>query len=292
MVMDTKELAGKVALVTGGTGAVGRGVAMALAEAGARVYITGRHRSRRPQNTGSKHFGTLRTAVQDIESVGGSAIPIRCDHRKDAQTRAVFQRIENEVGRLDILVNGVWAGYQRLRGEVPEDGPFTGDEEFWEQPLALWDEMFVGVRASYVASSLAAPMMIRQGGGLIANITFYPGRCYFQNVSYGVSHAAIDRMTADMALELKPHGVAVVAVCPMGAVEDTKWGVEGAESGLFVGRGIIAVYADRRRMEKAGRVLGTRVLAKEYGFTDDNGIRPEVSKEDLDLVRSHYPEWL
>jgi len=278
-------LKGKVALVTGASKQVGRGVAIGLAEAGAKVYVTGRHMTRR--RYGRKNpWGTLKQTVKEIEEVGGTGVPIVCDHTKDHQTRAVFDQIEQEEDQLDILVNCVWAGYEKMRA----DKTFPWHSDFWNQPSVLWDDMFVGVRASYTASSMAAPLMVKQESGLIVNISWFVGRLYSENVAYGVSHAAIDRMAADMAIELKPHKVAMVSLSPMGVVEDTQWNVKDAESARFIGRVITELYKDKHLMSKSGQVLGTRILGKHYGITDDNGKLPRVIPKYRHRLKA-YPEW-
>lgn len=275
-----KPLEGKVALVTGATRQVGQGVAIGLAEAGALVYITGRHlNEKKPPGKGKPNpfWGSLRNTEKAIKAVGGTVIPICCDHRKDEQTQVVFEQIEKEQGRLDILVNSAWGGYERMRGAYPEDGPFDFQGNFWEQPLSLWDEMqVVGVRSNYIAGALAARMMVRQQQGLIVSISFVSGRKYLSNVAYGVSHAAIDRMAQDMAIELQPFRVASVVLYPMGDVQDKRWGGPECESPVFVGRAVAALAGDEKVFDRSGQILLTRALAKEYGFTDTDGSQPEI----------------
>lgn len=185
-------LKGKVAIVTGATRGVGRGVGHELARLGARVFVTGRS---------AAHHEHL---DERITSIG-------CDHREDAQVEAAFNLVVREAGTVDILVNNVWGGYERM----VVDGQFTWGKPFWEQPLWRWDAMFgAGVRAHYQASQLAAPSMIAQRRGLIVNISSWAAQKHLGNVAYGVSKAATDKLTADMAAELKPHGVAVVSLYP------------------------------------------------------------------------------
>ncbi len=113
--------------------------------------------------------------------------------------QAVFEQIKQRDGRLDILVNNAWGGYKRLRNRKAYPG-YKWKAPFWQQPIDVWDEMFaVGVRSNYVASVLAAAMMLEQGSGLIVSISFYSGRKYYGNVPYGVSKAAVDRLAQDMA---------------------------------------------------------------------------------------------
>jgi dehydrogenase/reductase SDR family protein 1 len=251
-------LDGKVALVTGGTSGVGRGVGRALAAHGARVFVTGR----------SSHDG-----VPLDEHVTG----IRCDHRLDAQVTAAFEHVAREARGIDILVNNVWGGYERM----VEDGQFTWPKPFWEQPLWRWDPMFsAGVRAHYHASQLAAPAMVANRRGLIVNISFWAAQKHIANVAYGVSKAATDKMTADMAAELRPYGVAVVSLYP-GLVRTEKvmeaaaWlDLTNSESPEFVGRAVAALAADPDVIRHSGKVLVAASLATLYGFTDIDGKTP------------------
>jgi NAD(P)-dependent dehydrogenase (short-subunit alcohol dehydrogenase family) len=185
-------LKGKVAVVTGGTKGVGRGVARELAGAGALVYATGR-------------------SIPDANECEGRIHWVRCDHRDEDQVAEVFDAIARETSAVDVLVNNVWGGYERM----VEDGQFTWGKPFWEQPLWRWDAMFeAGVRAHYQASQLAARRMVAQRHGLIVNLSTWAAQKRIGNVAYGVSKAATDKLTADMADELKPHGVAVVSLYP------------------------------------------------------------------------------
>ena len=253
-----QNLNGKVALVTGASRGVGKGVALELAGAGAAVYITGR-------------------SVEDMRYISGAGTAVECDHRDDGQVESAFRRISDEQGRLDILVNNVWGGYENM----VEDGEFTWTRPFWRQPLWRWDSMFAaGVRAHYVASAYAAREMVGRRGGLIVNISFWAAQKYIGNVAYGVSKAATDKMTADTAHELKDHNVAVVSLYP-GLVRTEKvmeaaayLDLSNSESPRFVGRAVAALASDPNVMEKSGRVLVAAALAGEYGFTDVDGRQP------------------
>src|SRR5512140_407539 len=165
-------LDGKVAVVTGATKGVGRGIACELALHGARVFVTGR-------------------SAGDHLHLGERITGIRCDHRIETQVEAAFSLIAREATPIDILVNNVWGGYERM----VENGDYTWLKPFWEQPLWRWDAMFsAGVRAHYQASQLAAPAMIAQRSGLIVNISFWAAQKHIGNVAYGVSKAATDKM--------------------------------------------------------------------------------------------------
>jgi dehydrogenase/reductase SDR family protein 1 len=251
-------LDGKVAVVTGATKGVGRGIVRELARRGARVYATGR-------------------SAPDHERIDEQTIGIRCDHRVDAQVDAAFERILKESRAIDVLVNNVWGGYERMI----DNGEFTWPRPFWQQPLWRWDAMFgAGVRAHYHASQLAAPSMIAQRHGLIVNISSFAAQTYAGNVAYGVSKAATDKMAADMASELKPQGVTVVSIYP-GLVRTEKVMESGAwldlsnsESPEFIGRAVVALATDPDVLRHSGKVLVAAGLAKEYGFTDLDGTTP------------------
>jgi dehydrogenase/reductase SDR family member 1 len=251
-------LDGSVAVVTGGTKGVGRGVGRELALQGARVFITGR-------------------SAPDRGRLDERITGIRCDHRVDTQVQTAFNFILSETTAIDILVNNVWGGYERM----VEDGNFTWPKPFWDQPLWRWDAMFsAGVRAHYQASQLAAPAMIARRRGLIVNISFWAARKHIGNVAYGVSKAATDKMTEDLATELKPHGVAVVSLYP-GLVRTEKimeaakfLDLTNSESPEFIGRAIAALAADPDVLRYTGKVLVAAALAKEYGFIDIDGKSP------------------
>ena len=277
-------LSGKVALVTGATRSVGRGVAHALSQLGAKVYITARHAKEAKKPPGAERhtfWGSLDITVREGREMGAtSLVPVVCDHRDDDQTAGLFERIIRDDGHLDIVVHAAWGGYERLRGGYPEDGPFDWSADFWAQPLSLWDEMqVVGVRSNYLVSAFAARMMVAQRSGLLVSISYRCGQEYSENVAYSTSHAAMDTMARHMAIDLKPYDVAPVSLYPMGAVEDVAWDVSGAESGVFVGRAVAALYADPALMSKTGKVFGTRALAPIHGFTDTDGSQPEISEE-------------
>lgn len=205
----------------------------------------------------------------------GTAIP--CDHREDQQVYRVFDRILEEQGRIDVLVNNAWGGYENMI----EEGEYTWPRPFWQQPLWRWDAMFqTGVRAAYVASGLAAPIMLAQRNGLIVNLSYWAAQKHLANVAYGVAKAATDKLTADMAHELREHNVAVVSLYP-GLVRTEKvmaaaqWlDLSNSESPRFIGRAVAALANDSDIMGKSGKVLVAAALAQEYGFTDVDGNMP------------------
>ena len=253
-------LEGKVAVVTGATRGVGRGVGRELARSGAQVFVTGR-------------------SAPDYERLDERTMGIRCDHRQADEVEAAFARISREAGAIDILVNNVWGGYERMI----EDGAFTWSRPFWEQPLWRWDAMFgAGVRASYQASQLAAQAMVARRRGLIVNISFWAAQKHIGNVAYGVSKAATDKMTADMETELKDHGVAVVSLYPglvrtEKVMEAARWlDLTNSESPEFIGRAVVALATDPDVLRHTGKVLVAAALAAGYGFTDIDGKTPRA----------------
>jgi NAD(P)-dependent dehydrogenase (short-subunit alcohol dehydrogenase family) len=275
--MGTKELAGQVAVVTGASRGVGKGIAVELATAGAIVYITGRTVEEGAGPEGLS--GTILRTAREAEELGGSCIPIRCDHRNDAEVAAVFRRVMEEEGRLDVLVNNVWGGYE----ELVVDGRYVESLPFWEQPLGRWDAMFAaGVRAHYIASVFAARAMIERRRGLIVTISFWAAQTFMGSPAYGAAKAADDKLIADMAHQLRPHGVAAVSLYP-GLVRTENvmrfaeyFDLSNSESPRFVGRAVAALAADPHVMEKSGQVLVAAALAQEYEFTDVDGTRPRV----------------
>jgi dehydrogenase/reductase SDR family protein 1 len=191
----------------------------------------------------------------------------------------VFARIAADVGTLDLLVNNAWGGYERM----VENGAFTWAAPFWEQPLHRWTSMMdAGVRAAFVVSSHAVRMMVPQRRGLIVNISFWAAQKHLGNVVYGVAKAATDKMTADMAQELQPHGIAVVSLYPglvrTEAVLEAAAGgwldLSNSESPEFTGKVIAALAGDPGLMRRSGRVLVGAAVAEEFGLVDVDGRRP------------------
>lgn len=268
-------LHGRVALVTGASRGVGKGIALGLGEAGATVYLTGR--TVQPGGSPGGMGDTLQAAAAEVTAAGGQGIAAPCDHTDDEQVRSLFARIEADHGRLDLLVNNVWGGYEHFY-----DGTkFWEEQGFWTTPLSRWDKSFdAGVRAHYVASVLAAPIMIRQGSGLIVNISFFAAGRDDRGVIYGVAKNADDRMAACMAHELRPHNVAAVSLYP-GLVRTESvlaaaahFDMSNSESPQFIGRAVAALAADPNIMQKSGQVLVAAQVALDHGFTDIDGKQP------------------
>ena len=254
---ESGESHAQVALVTGASRGVGRGVATALASAGMTVYATGR-------------------TIGNTNLAEAGVIPITCDHSDDAAVSEVFTRVLTETGKLDVLVNSAWGGYERM----VENGRFTWPDRFWQQPAWRWDAMIdVGVRAAFVASQHAARAMVPMRHGLIVNISHWAAQKYIGNLLYGLSKVAIDKMTSDMAHELRPHGVNVVSVYP-GLVRTEAvlaagvFDLSNSESPEFIGRAVAALANDPDASRWSGKWVVAAALAREYGFTDVDGKQP------------------
>jgi NAD(P)-dependent dehydrogenase (short-subunit alcohol dehydrogenase family) len=208
---------------------------------------------------------------------------VRCDHNVDEEVDVLFSRVKDEnQGRLDLLINNAWGGYEQY-----EFDRFT--LPFWEQPLRHWQGMFeAGVRAHLVASRLVAPLMLAARRGLIINTVAWDRGLYLGNLFYDVAKAAIIRIAFGMSEELRPHGVAAIALAP-GFVRTERvmaehvfqpFSLDRTESPEYTGRAVAFLADDPRIMEKSGKILAVGDLAKEYGFTDIDGKQPPAFRID------------
>jgi dehydrogenase/reductase SDR family member 1 len=259
----------KVAVVTGASRGLGKGIALGLGEAGAIVYVTGR-------STGASETslpGTIEATATEISRLGGEGIAVRCDHRIDSDVEAVFNRVRREHGRLDLLVNNAFAS--------PEQRVLWGGRRFWELPIALWDDLVdVGLRSHFVASRYAAPIMIEQGHGLIINVASHAaGRPKSEKsrviLPYSVSKAGLHRLSADMAVELRATGVAVASVWPPASKTEGVLtqpevfaDVNAWRAPIFTGRVIVALVARGDAHARTGEALVVEDLAEALGVTD------------------------
>lgn len=268
-------LKGKVAVVTGASRGVGKGIAIGLGEAGATVYVTGRTIQEGADI--EKLGGTVFKTAEEVTAIGGKGIAVICDHRDDAQVEKLFQHVKEENGQLDILVNNAWGGYEKMR----EGKSFTYFKPFWEQPFWRWDAMFAaGVRAAYTSSAFAARLMTKKKSGLIVNISFWSAQVYLGNTQYGVSKAAVDKMSEYIAHELKKYKVAVVSLYP-GLVRTESvlrsaqhFDMSNSESPQFIGRVVAALATDPNITKKSGKVLIAAQEALEYSIKDIDGKQP------------------
>ena len=289
MTWAAPDLRGRVAVVTGASRGVGRGIALVLGECGATVYVTARS-TRAHARGDTAGPGTVEDTADAVTARGGRGIAAPTDHTDDARTAALFARVDDEQrGRLDLLVANAWGGYEgnALAG-------FTAP--FWEQPLERWDAMFTaGLRAQFCA---AAPAMVRNRSGVIVVTggTDLPGH-YLGNVPYDTVKAAASRLVVGLARELREHGVAAVGVYPGFTRTEAvvaAFAAQGADpppethSPEFVGRAVAAVLADPDRMRLSGTGAQAADHAARYGFTDTDGrtIAPFALSDEFRLTPS------
>ena len=265
-------LAGRIAVVTGASRGIGKGIAIALGERGAVVYVTGRTSGA----TGADER-TIEETARAVKEAGGEGRPIQCDHGDDAQIAALFERVRDEAGHLDLLVNNVY--------KIPNPPAWGGG--FWDHPIQIWDDQVgIGLRAHYVASWHAAPLLFAaadaSGSAAILNVSSPGGQSYHFSSSYGAGKAGLDRLTKDMAQELAPKNVAALVLYP-GAVAtefildsagQTGMDVSQLQTPLFVGRTAAALLAADDRMARSGSIQWCEDLAEEFDVVDENGGRP------------------
>ena len=279
-------LKGVVAVVTGASRGAGKGIAIALGAEGATVYVTGR-----TVNEGDAPLpGTVAGTADAVTKAGGKGIAVACDHSKDADVKALFERVAKEQGKLDILVNNATF----LHDELINKGGF------WEKPLELVDILDVGLRSGYVASWYAAPLMVKQKNGLIAFTSSFGSSCYMHGPGYGAQKVGVDKFAKDMAVDLRAHNVAAVSIW-MGmlrtdrtrramdrAAEQYAGFWEIAETPEFTGHLLSAIYRDPKRAEKSGQVIIGAELALEYGINDE-GRQPPSHRPMLGAPTQAHP---
>jgi NAD(P)-dependent dehydrogenase (short-subunit alcohol dehydrogenase family) len=272
-----------VALVTGASRGAGRGIALELGAAGATVYVTGRSVDGGP--TTDNVPGTIDESAREVTNRGGHGVAVRCDHTVDADVESLFARVRADHGRLDLLVNNVWGGYEDSDCRPLPLAPF------WEQSVRQWDRMFTaGVRAHITASRLAVPLMLPQRRGLIvsttANLDALP---YIRNLFYDLAKHSVGRLVWAMAQELRDHGVAALAVAPgfmrtervveafrrAGAADAINGPGGPKETTAYLGRAIVALVSDSEVLKRSGQLVEVGTLAHEYGFTDADGTQPQ-----------------
>jgi NAD(P)-dependent dehydrogenase (short-subunit alcohol dehydrogenase family) len=296
-----RPLRGRVALVTGASRGIGRGIAAGLGEAGATVYVTGR--SLDAAGSSDPVGGSLTETREAVENAGGRCHAVAVDHRDDTQVENLFRRIEREQeGRLDLLVNNAYGGVRALRSSY--------GQPFWEADPGLWDACNdVGLRSHYMASRWAARLMVPRRQGVIATISSWGGLGPIFGVAYGAGKSACDRMASEMAAELRPHGVASIALWPgivgtehigelmaeRGRGEQADPAMRGMASGfnwespLFVGRVVAALAADPGVMRWSGRVGIVAERAARHGISDADGQRPASLRSLRFLLPSLLP---
>eukprot|EP00281_Chroomonas_sp_CCMP1168_P018834 CAMPEP_0206230410 /NCGR_PEP_ID=MMETSP0047_2-20121206/10247_1 /ASSEMBLY_ACC=CAM_ASM_000192 /TAXON_ID=195065 /ORGANISM="Chroomonas mesostigmatica_cf, Strain CCMP1168" /LENGTH=374 /DNA_ID=CAMNT_0053653837 /DNA_START=32 /DNA_END=1156 /DNA_ORIENTATION=+ len=266
-----ESLAGKVAVVTGASRGIGRGIALGLGEKGATVYVTGRSED------------AIRATADEVTARGGRGVPVVCDHSNDEAIKGLFEKIEKEEGKLNILVNNCFSAVRDLAGSLGAGIDHKG--KFWERGLDWWDKInAVGLRAHFIASQHAVPLMLRNASaeepGLLVTVSSMGGSFYIFDAAYGVGKAAKDRMAHDMAVELKDQNIASISLWP-GAVkteiieeEIIKKGAKNAagfemgESTEYSGRAVASLALDQDVMKMTGRTLWTADLGDKYSFAD------------------------
>ncbi|MFF4422502.1 SDR family oxidoreductase [Streptomyces sp. NPDC001549] len=296
MTTKTRQLAGKVALVAGGTRGGGRGIAIELGAAGATVYVTGRSSGARRSDLGRPE--TIEETAEKITAAGGVGVPVRTDHSDPEEVRALVARIAAEQdGRLDILVNSVWGG-----------DPLTD----WEHPL--WEQdlnqglllLRRAVETHVITSRYALPLMVARKSGLVVEVTDGNTARYRGSFFYDMAKSAVIRLAVAQAAELRPHGVAAVSLTPGflrseallehfgvteanwrdGAAKDPNFA--HSETPAYLGRAVVALAADPDVMARTGRALATWDLYKEYGFTDADGTQPDFAAHWARNLKAEY----
>jgi NAD(P)-dependent dehydrogenase (short-subunit alcohol dehydrogenase family) len=261
-----------VVVVTGASRGAGRGIAIGLGAHGCTVYVTGRS-----EKQGDAPLpGTIYETAEAVTAAGGKGIAVRVDHADDTQVKALFEQVQREQGRLDILVNNACL----IRDEVMH--PLN----FWEKPLNIVDMLDVGLRSSYVASYYAAPMMAKQQSGLVIFTSASGAVHYVFGAVYGAHKAGMDKFAADMAVDFKPFGVAALSIW-MGALRTERLALlieahpekfaklaEIAETPEFTGHVIWALHNDPQLMQMSGQTLIGAELAVKYGIKDTGGRQP------------------
>ncbi len=288
-------LKGHVVVVAGATRGAGRGIARALGETGAIVYCTGR--SVRGKPSPYKRPETIDETAEMINAAGGTAIPVRVDHTVESEVEALFARIHHTHGRLDVLVNSI-------AGEAPMMAQWCS---FWKTNLRRGEAVFQQSLLSHIITAKhAAPLMVSRRRGLIVEVTendilWAGGNPLTQTVKL-----ALKGLAFNMAAELKPHGVAAVAITPgflrseamldHFEVTEANWREGGkkdenfleSESPLFIGRGVAALAQDTHILERTGQLFSSWELGREYRFTDADGRRPDWGAVKIDFSR-HPP---
>jgi dehydrogenase/reductase SDR family member 1 len=258
-------LQGRIAVVTGSSRGIGRGAAIALGEQGATVYVTGR-------TTGDGEL-TIDTTVKMVDDAGGRGIAVKVDHGVDAEIGALFEQVRAEQGKLDILVNNVY--------KIPDPPAWGGG--FWDHPISVWDDQVgIGLRAHYVASWYAAPLLFEAGpGGFVCNVSSPGGQSYHFSSSYGAGKAGLDRLSADMAIELAPKGIACVSLYPGSVATEfiKEWSAKRgtdlstSQTTLLVGRTIAALATAPDLMARSGSIQWVEDVSEEFDVRDEFGNR-------------------
>jgi NAD(P)-dependent dehydrogenase (short-subunit alcohol dehydrogenase family) len=294
-------LTGKVALVAGATRGAGRGTAVALGQAGATVYCTGR--TTRRQRSEYDRPETIEETAELVDGAGGEGIAVEVDHLQPAQVEALVRRIEDERGRLDVLVNDIWGGEKLIEWNVP----------VWEHDLEGGLRMLrLAIDTHLITSHFALALLVRRPAGLVVEMTDgtreYNAEHYRLSAFYDLAKTAVIRLAFAQSRELSPHGCTAVALTPgwmrsemmlehYGVTEAT-WReatvgsphfVAISESPRFVGRAVAALAADPQVQRRNGGSFSSGGLAREYGFTDVDGSRPDCWRYMVEVQDAGLP---
>jgi NAD(P)-dependent dehydrogenase (short-subunit alcohol dehydrogenase family) len=296
----TGTLDGKVALVAGATRGAGRGTAVALGEAGATVYCTGRTTAE--QRSEYDRPETIEETAALVSAAGGTGIAVQVDHLQSEQVADLVNRIDAEQGRLDVLVNDIWGGEKLFEWETP----------VWEHDLDAGLRLLrLAIDTHLVTSHHALPLLIRNPGGLVVEMTDgtaeYNAERYRQSAFYDLAKTAVIRLAFAQSKELAPHDATAVALTPgwlrsemmldaFGVTEET-WRdaldrqphFAISESPRFVGRAVAALVGDPKRQRHNGRSLSSGGLARTYGFTDIDGSRPDCWRYLVEIQEAGKP---
>ena len=266
-----------IAVVTGASRGAGRGIAIALGSHGCTVYVTGR--SEKPDD--SPLPGTIYETADAVTAAGGKGIAVRIDHGIDAEVKSLFQQVEREQGKLDILVNNACALHDQL----------TAPGNFWEKPLGIVDMLDVGLRSSYIASYYAVPLMIKHRHGLIIFTSASGSVHYVYGPAYGAHKAGMDKFAADMAIDLREHNIAALSIW-MGALKTERLQKvidsdpekyahlnEMTETPEFTGHVIWGLYNDPELLDMSGQTVIGAEIATKYGIVDKSGRKPISCRE-------------
>lgn len=289
--MSTPASAG-VAVVTGASRGVGQGVAEALGAAGMIVYVTGRSTAEGSCRVGDEVLhGTIHASAAAVTAAGGQGIAVHCDHADDRQVQALFERVEREQGRLDILVNNA----------IYIDDSLIAPGSFWSKPQSQADIFGVGLRSNYIATHCAAPLLLKSDHGLVVFTSSYGAGCYMHGPAYGAQKAGCDKMAHDMAVDFEGTGVAALSLwLGVQRTERTELAarqrsdtygdiMERSESPQFVGRVIHALWRDPELASLSGQTLIVAELAAQYGVRDEGEREPPSLRRMLGEPRVFHP---
>jgi NAD(P)-dependent dehydrogenase (short-subunit alcohol dehydrogenase family) len=293
-------LTGKVALVSGATRGAGRGIAVALGEAGATVYATGR--STRERRSEIDRPETIEETAELVTEAGGEGIAVRVDHLDPEQVRGLVERIDSDHGRLDVLVNDVW-GSEHL---------FEWNKPVWEHDLERGLRLLrLAIDTHLITSHHALPLLVRSPGGVVVEVTdgtaAYNADHYRVSLFYDLAKTSVTRIAWAQAQELAPHGGTAVALTPgwmrselmleHHSVGESNWrdATERtphfciSESPRYVGRAVAALAGDPDVSRWNGESLSSGQLAQVYGFTDLDGTRPDCWRYMVEVVETDAP---